>query len=75
MPFITEELWQAMGFGEEGFFLQDTCLPKAAELSEALASRGVVIDEIGAQRIEEVNGLISQARAIKAEYNVASSVM
>ena len=61
-----------MGFGEEGFFLQDTRLPKAAELSEALASRGVVIDELGAQRIEEVNGLISQARAIKAEYNVAS---
>ena len=72
MPFITEELWQAMGFGEEGSFLQDTRLPKAAELSEALASRGVVICEAGAQRIQEVNGLISQARGIKAEYNVAS---
>ena len=65
MPFITEELWQAMGFGEEGSFLQDTRLPKAAELSEALASRGVVICEAGAQRIQEVNGLISQARGSK----------
>lgn len=72
MPFITEELWQAMGFAEDGSFLQDTKLPKAEELRGALNSKGIAIDEAGAKRIEEINGLISQARAIKAEYNVAS---
>ena len=39
MPFITEELWQAMGFAEDGSFIQDTKLPKAEELQGALNSK------------------------------------
>lgn len=72
MPHITEELWQSMGFGAEGNFLQDSILVKSADLEAALATKGVAVDVPAAQRIEQVKELISQARAVKAEYNVAS---
>jgi len=72
MPHITEELWHSMGYAENGGFLQDSGLLKASELRALLESKGVSVDEIGAQRIEQVKELITQARATKAEYNVAS---
>ncbi|MCH6257663.1 valine--tRNA ligase [Puniceicoccaceae bacterium K14] len=72
MPHITEELWQAMGFCEKGDFLQNTVLGSSAELREALAKRGVTVDSKKAQDIEQVKEIIAKARAVKAEYNVAS---
>jgi len=72
MPHITEELWQAMGYSIDDSFLQDAGLLSAAALRQLLDSKGVSIDEAGAHRIEQVKALITQARAIKAEYNVAS---
>ncbi|MBT6767856.1 MAG: valine--tRNA ligase, partial [Opitutales bacterium] len=72
MPHITEELWLSMGYSENGSFLQDSGLGKASELRSLLESKGVSIDESGAQRIEQVKELITQARATKAEYKVAS---
>lgn len=72
MPHITEELWQAMGYSIDGEFLQDAGLLPAVELREALKSKGVAIDNDGAKQIEQVKELITQARATKAEYNVAS---
>jgi len=72
MPHITEELWSSMGYSENGGFLQDSGLIKASELRSLFESKGVKIDEGGAQRIEQVKELITQARATKAEYKVAS---
>ncbi|MDQ8203562.1 valine--tRNA ligase [Pelagicoccus sp. SDUM812003] len=72
MPHITEELWHAMGFCEEGGFLQQTVIGTADELAAKLAAAGVSVDAVAAKDIENVKELISKARAVKAEYNVAS---
>ncbi len=72
MPHITEELWQAMGYSEGEGFLQDAGLLSAEALRKQLDDNGVSIDAEAAKRIEQVKALITQARAIKAEYNVAS---
>ncbi len=72
MPHITEELWQSMGYSMEGEFLQDAGLLPAARLRETLNAKGVSIDAGGAKQIEQIKELITQARATKAEYNVAS---
>ncbi len=72
MPHITEELWHAMGYCEEGDFLQNAVLPSAAELSDKLAAGGIAVDAAAAVQVEGVKELISKARAVKAEYNLAS---
>ncbi len=72
MPYITEELWQAMGYSIDGEFLQDAGLLPTSQLRDLLISKGVSIDEEGAKQIEQIKELITQARATKAEYNVAS---
>ena len=72
MPHITEELWQAMGYSVDGEFLQDAGLLPAAQLRELLNAKSVSIDAEGARQIELIKELITQARATKAEYNVAS---
>lgn len=72
MPHITEELWQAMGYSVDGKFVQDAGLLPAAQLRELLNAKSVSIDAEGARQIELIKELITQARATKAEYNVAS---
>lgn len=72
VPHITEELWQSMGYSVGNGFLQDGGLLKAVELKAMLESKGIFIDEGGANQIEQIKELITQARATKAEYNVAS---
>tara|TARA_B100001057_G_scaffold246678_2_gene246993 strand:- start:581 stop:3313 length:2733 start_codon:yes stop_codon:yes gene_type:complete len=72
MPHITEELWQAMGYSIDGELLQDAGLLPAAQLRELLNAKSVSIDAEGARQIELIKELITQARASKAEYNVAS---
>src|SRR5690606_25242879 len=36
IPFITEELWHELGFGQEGRFMEEVRLETAAELADAL---------------------------------------
>lgn len=72
MPHITEELWHAMGYCKEGEFLQQTPLGTVAELEAKLKAAGVAVDSVAAKDIENVKEFISKARAVKAEYNVAS---
>jgi len=72
MPHITEELWHGMGYAKEGEFLQNSRLYKADELARLLKDKGVAIDAEGAKGIEQLKELMQKARAVKAEYNVAS---
>lgn len=72
MPHITEELWQSMGYSVDGEFVQNAGLLPAAQLRELLNAKSVSIDAEGARQIELIKELITQARATKAEYNVAS---
>lgn len=72
MPHITEELWHAMGYCEEGAFIQDTVLITADDLAAQLAAAGVSVDAEAAGNVEHVKEFITKARSVKSEYNVAS---
>lgn len=73
VPFITEELWQNLGFAPgDTEFLQDTRIPTAKELRELLPQRLGELQPEASAEIEAVKELITRARALKAEYNVAN---
>ncbi|MEX0332734.1 MAG: valine--tRNA ligase [Puniceicoccaceae bacterium] len=72
-PFITEELWQNLGFsGEAGTFLQSTQLPVAGQLRSAIEQQLGQLDDQAQAEIEAIKELITRIRALKSEYNVAS---
>ncbi|HRE79877.1 MAG TPA: valine--tRNA ligase, partial [Opitutaceae bacterium] len=52
-PFITEELWSLLGYGEEGKFLQDARIQTSDQLISALAKRGLTVDAAATDRVEK----------------------
>ncbi|PTY05617.1 valine--tRNA ligase [Opitutaceae bacterium EW11] len=72
IPFITEELWHLLGYGPDASFIEDVGIETAAQLVAALADRGIRIDSAAAVAVEQLKATSSQARALKAEYNLAS---
>ena len=67
MPHITEELWKGQGYDASVAFIQNTKLTTAAELNELVA-----VDKSAVERVIHLQELISQARALKAQYNLAN---
>ncbi len=67
IPHITEELWKALGYDEVVPYIQNTTLLKAATLEER-----VPVDMDSIERVSNLQELISQARALKAQYNLAN---
>ncbi len=72
MPHLTEELWEKLGFGDEGTFLA------LAELRRDSVFEG--LGEVGADRQREaaeqaaaVYESVTRARNLKAEYNLAAN--
>ncbi|MEO7412708.1 MAG: valine--tRNA ligase [Opitutaceae bacterium] len=72
IPFITEELWQLLGYGRPGMFIEDTRIENAADLSAAAKGRGLVLDRAAVAAVEKLKGVASLARALKADHNLAS---
>jgi valyl-tRNA synthetase len=72
VPFITEELWQNLGFAPAGSLLQESPLPPAADLQAAIERSAGALDAAARSEIDAVKELITRIRALKAEYNVAS---
>ncbi len=72
VPHITEALWSSMGYADEGGFIQDTVLADGATLAAVLEAQGLVPDRSAAQRVVQLQAFITQARALKAQYNLAS---
>ena len=70
-PFISEELWQVMGYGGEGEFLQDNRLETADELSAAIAQRGQAVDAAASATVDRLKQFTTQARQLKADQSVA----
>ena len=66
-PFITEELWRGLGFGSEGTFLQTTAIEASYDL---YAERKPNPDAV--RRVEAIIELVTQGRALKAQYNLAA---
>ncbi|MFM1749245.1 MAG: hypothetical protein RLZZ188_2911 [Verrucomicrobiota bacterium] len=72
IPFITEELWQQLGYGRTGTFIEDTSLENASQLAGAASVRGIAPDRAAVATVERLKQFVSQARALKAEHNLAS---
>lgn len=71
IPFITEELWHQLGYGGE-LLMRDVRIEGAPALSAALLARGANPDSSQSESVEAVKIFVSQARALKAEHNLAS---
>jgi valyl-tRNA synthetase len=67
IPHITEELWEALGYAVDQPFIQKTVI---AGPQEVLGQ--IPIDTNAAQRVGDLQELITRARALKAKYNLAN---
>lgn len=67
IPHITEELWKGLGYDEVVAYIQNTPVVAASTLEER-----VPVDPGAIERVSSLQELISQARALKAQYNLAS---
>ncbi|TVP80967.1 MAG: valine--tRNA ligase [Puniceicoccaceae bacterium] len=67
IPHISEELWQGLGYDAGVAYIQNTTLLKASTLEER-----VPVDFDSIERVTQLQELISQARALKGQYNLAS---
>ena len=68
IPHITEELWSGLGYAAgEATFIQNERIPDAAALLGT-----VDVDASAVSRVANLQELISQARALKAKYNLAN---
>ncbi|HYP15942.1 MAG TPA: valine--tRNA ligase [Opitutus sp.] len=72
IPFITEELWSLLGYGPAGTFIENARLENASQLATTSHARGLVLDRSQIGAVEDLKTFVSQARALKAEHNLAS---
>ncbi len=73
IPFITEELWTQLGYpGSRGRSIMDGVLEDASRCATALGTLGAKPDPALAASVERMKAFVSQARALKAEHNLAS---
>ncbi|HUL54977.1 MAG TPA: valine--tRNA ligase [Opitutaceae bacterium] len=73
IPFITEELWQQLGYGTAGTFIEDARLDNASQLATAQDRRGIRIDAGQVATDDKLKSFASQVRALKAEHGLAGS--
>jgi valyl-tRNA synthetase len=69
-PFITEDLWHALGFGGPNDFIQSAKLEFGLISSSKLSPLGQEPEVVF--RIEKLQAFTAQARALKADHNLAS---
>ncbi|WP_309397553.1 valine--tRNA ligase [Cerasicoccus maritimus] len=69
-PFITEELWSTLGFGEG--FIHETKIPTASDLRAQLSAAGVTLDAAAIAEVAKLQDFVNQARALKAQYSLAA---
>jgi valyl-tRNA synthetase len=73
IPFITEELWSQLGYGGPGgVSISGSSVEDASRAATALGSLGAAPDAAQAATVETMKAFVSQARALKAEHNLAS---
>jgi len=72
-PFITEELWQLLGYGAEGrFLMRDVRVADSSVLARASADQGIHLNGEAAAEIERLKATVSQLRALKAAHGEAA---
>lgn len=68
IPHIAEELWAQLGYGQsDKSFIEKTTLLKAEWMKEQLA-----FSESAVERVNAMQSLIQEARALKAQYKIAN---
>jgi valyl-tRNA synthetase len=73
IPFITEELWSQLGYaGPRGGSIMDGVLEDASRCATALGTLGAKPDHAQAAIVQRMKSFVSQARALKADHNLAS---
>lgn len=72
IPHISEELWSQMGYGKPNTFIQAVCLESAEKLNQKLSAFHLSPSVSKVEAVESIKGFISQARALKADYNLAA---
>lgn len=72
MPFITEQLWHDLKYGQEGEFIQNEALASSSDLRSLLQKGDVEVATAAAEEVSRLKEFVSQARALKAEYNLSS---
>ncbi len=73
IPFITEELWSQLGYaGPRGGSIMDAVVEDASHCATELGTLGARPDPAQAAFVEQMKLFVSQARALKAEHNLAS---
>ena len=73
IPFITEELWSQLGYsGPRGRSIMDSVIEDASRCATELGTLGAKPDPAQAATVERMKAFVSQARALKAEHNLAS---
>jgi valyl-tRNA synthetase len=70
MPFISEELWHTMGYGEEADSIMTAPWPRPAEAGVLDAWR---IDADGVQYVDDKHELIRIGRMLKLDYGIPPS--
>ncbi len=71
-PFITEELWDVLGFSA-GKSIQWVCPGNGEKLLEEIRSVGIILDRLALTEILAIRELVTSMRALKAERNLASN--
>ncbi len=71
-PFITEELWQLLGYSANGALISQSHYENASGLAHAGALHGLNIDQKAAGKIRVWQDSVSAYRAVKAEAGLAA---
>jgi valyl-tRNA synthetase len=72
IPFITEELWQLLGYGPADGFLENARIENASQIATTSLARGLALDRAAVAAVEKLKEFVSRVRALKAEHNLAS---
>ena len=73
VPFITEEIWDLLGYKSEDLKFIENSLPETKDrFFSAFNKKGIELPDSAVLEIENVREFVSQIRAMKSEFNVAA---
>jgi len=72
MPFITEELWQVLGYGQITQTIENVSAGDYDEIQTQLKKHGIILNKAEANMLPLRRQFVSQALALKAQRNLAS---
>ncbi len=72
-PFITEELWQRLGYAGDDSSIQYVDPGEGSSLRDALAEKDITLDAEAGTEVTAVRELVTDMRALKAERGLATN--